>query len=233
MRLKWLYKLQIRRPLPIESSLHLMMFLLEAISLLSDLFTFATESWISCVKLWMEDLDFQWGQRLGSKWRRSRGRCAKDRWSRPKWWWWRRKRKVGMVEDIEWLSRGRRWCRGYDLVRSKARVGSRDYNGNMVRREMRLRYGSWNIVRSLAFQALIPQWGDMDRRFSDLLRHGTLAMSLMFHWLLLLLLTFLFFKVSTLPTMTILDGSFLHHTIWSADAFVTLAKWWGLIRVMQ
>ena len=50
-RLKQLYKLQIRCPLLIESFLHLTMFLLEAISLLSNLFTFAMESRISCIKL--------------------------------------------------------------------------------------------------------------------------------------------------------------------------------------
>ena len=190
-RLKRLYKLQIRCPLPIESFLHLTTFLLEAILLLSNLFMFAMESRISCVKLWMEDLDFQRGQLLGSKWRRSRGRCAKDRWRRPKWQWWRGKRKVRMVEDVKWLSRGRRGCRGYNLVRLKARARSRDYNGNMVRRKLRLRYGSGNVVRSFAFQALIPRSGDVDRWFSELLRRGTLAMSLTFCQLLLLLLTFL------------------------------------------
>ena len=257
-RLKQLYKLQIRCPLLIESFLHLTMFLLEAISLLLNLFTFTTESRISCIKLWMEDLDFQWGRWLGSKWRRSRGRCAKDRWRRPKWWWWRRKRKVGMVEDIEWLSRGRRWHRGHNLARSKARARSRDYNGNMVRRKLRLRYRSGSIIRSFAFQASIPWWGDMDRWFSELLRRGTLVTSLTFCQLLLLLLTFLkaflwddrwgllsfgnclcveplaaFLLVSTLLTATTLDGSFLHYTIRSADAFVALAKWWGLIWVRR
>ena len=232
MRLKWLYKVQICCPLPIESFLHLMIFLLEAILLLLDLFTFTTESQISCIKLWMEDLDFQWGRRLGSKWRWSRGRCAKDWWRQPKWRWWRRKRKVGMVEDIEWLSRGRRWCRGHNLVRSKARANSRDYNGNAVRRKMRLRYGNWSIVRSFAFQASIPRWGNVDRRFSELLQCGTLVTSLMFCWLVLLLLTFLkaflwddgwgLFSFGdclcvTLLTTTILTSSFLHHTIWLAS----------------
>ena len=191
MRLKWLYKLQICHPLPIKSFLHLTMFLLEAISLLLDLFMFMTKSRISCIKLWMEDLDFQQGQQLGSKWRWSRGRCAKDQWRQPKWQWQRRKRKVRMVKDIKWLSGGRRWHRGYDLARLKARAGLRDYNGNVVRREMRLQYGSWSNVRSLAFQASIPRRGDVDRWFSELLRHGTLATILMFCQLLLLLLTFL------------------------------------------
>ena len=185
-RLKQLYKLQIHCPLPIESFLHLTMFLLEAISLLSNLFTFATESRIGCIKLWMEDLDFQRGRQLRSKWRRSRGRCAKDRWWWPKWRWWRGKRKVRMVEDIEWLSRGRTGHRGYNLARSKARARSRDYNRNAVRRKLRL-----SIVRSFAFQTSIPWWGDVDRWFSELLWCGTLVTSLMFCQLLLLLLTFL------------------------------------------
>ena len=37
-----------------------------------------------------------------------------------------------MVEDIEYLSRGRRWRRGHNLARS------RDYNRNTVRRKLRL-----------------------------------------------------------------------------------------------
>ena len=101
------------------------------------------------------------------------------------------------------------------------------------------------------FKTLIPQWGDMDRWFSDLLQCGTLMTSLAFHQLLLLLLAFLFFKaflrdgrwglfsfgnhlcikplttlllVSTLLTMTIFDGSFLYHTIPSANAFVALTR---------
>ena len=164
-------------------------------------------------------------------------------------------KKEEMVKDIEWLSRGRRWCRGHNMARLKARARLRDYNGNAVRRKLRLRYRSWSIIRSFAFQASIPWWGDMDRWFSKLLWCGTLATSLMFCRLLLLLLTFLkaflwddggglfsfgdclcieplaaFLMVSTLLTMTILDGSFLHHTIWLADAFVTLAKQWGLIQ---
>ena len=257
-RLKRLYKLQICCPLPIESFLHLTTFLLEVISLLSNLFMFMTESRIGCVKLWMEDLDFQRGQRLRSKWRRSRGRCAKDRWQWPKWRWQRGKRKVRMVEDIEWLSRGRRGHRGYNLARSKARARLRDYNGNAVRRKLRLQYRSRSIVRSFAFQASIPRWGDVDRWFSELLRHGTLATSLTFCQLLLLLLTFLkaflwddrwgllsfghslgieplaaFLLVSTLSTATILGSSFLHHTIRSANAFVALANRWGLIQVRQ
>ena len=257
-RLKQLYKLQIHCPLLIESFLHLTTFLLEAISLLLNLFVFAMESRISCVKLWMEDLDFQRGQWFGSKWRRSRGRCAKDRWRPPKWQWWRRKRKVGMVKDIEWLSRGRRWCRGHNLARSKARARSRDYTRNAVRRKLRLRYRSRSIIRSFAFQALIPQWGDMDRWFSELLWCGTLVMRLTFCRLLLLLLNFLkaflwddggglfsfgdhlcieplaaFLMVSTISTTTILNSSFLCHTIQLADAFVTLAKWWSLIQVRR
>ena len=257
-RLKQLYKLQIHCPLLIESFLHLTTFLLEAISLLLNLFVFAMESRISCVKLWMEDLDFQRGQWFGSKWRRSRGRCAKDRWRLPKWQWWRRKRKVGMVKDIEWLSRGRRWCRGHNLARSKVRARSRDYNRNAVRRKLRLRYRSRSIIRIFAFQALIPWWGDMDRWFGELLRCGNLATSFTFCWLLLLLLTFLkaflwddrwgllsfgdrlcieplaaFLLVSTLLAATILGSSFLHNTIWLANAFVALANRWGLIQVRQ
>ena len=253
-RLKRLYKLQIRCPLPIESFLHLTTFLLEVISLLLNLFMFTMDSRIGCVKLWMEDLDFQRGRRLRSKWRWSRGRCAKDRWRRPKWWWRRGKRKVWMVKDVKWLSRGRRGHRGYNLARSKARVRSRDYNGNMVRRKLRLQYGSRSIIRSFAFQASIPQWGDVDRLFSKLLRHGTLATSLTFCQLLLLLLTFLKaflwddrwgllsfghslgiepLAAFLLLTATILGSSFLHHTIWSANAFVALANRWGLIQVRR
>ena len=130
MRLKQLYKLQIHCPLPIESFLHLMTFLLEAISLLSNLFTFTMESWISCVKLWMEDLDFQRGRRLRSKWRQSRvpridgsgpsdddeeGR-GKSEWSRTSndwvgegggtgdttWWGRRRKRGRGTTTEMQW-----------------------------------------------------------------------------------------------------------------------------------
>ena len=255
-RLKRLYKLQIHCPLLIKSFLHLTTFLLEAISLLSNLFTFVTESQISCIKLWMEDLDLQQGWQLRSKWRRSRGRCAKDRWQWPKWQWRRGKRKVRMVEDVKWLSRGRRGHRGHNLARSKARARLRDYNGNAVRRNLRLWYRSRSIIRIFAFQALIPWWGDMDRWFGELLRCGNLATSFTFCWLLLLLLTFLkaflwddrwgllsfgdrlcieplaaFLLVSTLLAATILGSSFLHNTIWLANAFVALAKRWGLIWV--